>query len=295
MAVRGAGVPLLSTTGPATADLEEGVWFANVSSRWLHSDRHFRGDHEETNRQAEESEVVNDSYFVDLSLLYTISLRHSIGLTVPFVHSERSSLYEHDRVNRHSTEAGGLGDIRLVGYSWLRDPAEHHRWNVAIGLGVKAPTGDYRADDIFYTSTGQERRNVDQSIQPGDGGWGLTSEVLAVGQITDRLSAYAQGFYLSNPRDTNGAETSRSNPYEMVMSVPDQYSARAGLSYAILPEKGLSVSIASTGSGRRQQWLPPSRLFGRNRTWPQLAPWELGCQSDRADRGLPQPSAECRR
>lgn len=48
------------------------------------------------------------------------------------------------------------------------------------GLGIKMPTGNYKAEDVFHYKLGTAilTRNgpVDQSIQPGDGGWGLTLE-----------------------------------------------------------------------------------------------------------------------
>ncbi|CAN5385887.1 hypothetical protein BH23VER1_BH23VER1_10900 [soil metagenome] len=257
MAIRGAVAPQFVGTGELATVPEAGDLLLGVAYRWLRSDRHFSGDTEHPNRQVDETEVINNSHFVDLSATYTISPRYSVALTVPFVYSDRSSLYEHDRINRHSTEAYGLGDMRIAGYGWVRDPSDNPIWNVSLGLGVKAPTGDYEADDIFHTLDGPVRRNVDQSIQPGDGGWGVTAEIFAFTRLTPRLAGYVQGFYLSNPRDTNGADTNRSNPYESVMSVPDQYAARAGLVYAVLPDKGLSVGV-----GARIDGVPVRDLIG---------------------------------
>ncbi|MEZ5300430.1 MAG: transporter [Verrucomicrobiales bacterium] len=257
VAVRGAIAPPGSSSGQPSAETGSGDWLLNVSYRWLQSDRHFRGDTEERHRQKEGTEVINDSHFIDVSAIYSISPRFSAALVAPFVYSERSSLYEHDREHRHSSEACGIGDMRIAGYGWIREPSHDNLWNVNLGLGIKAPTGDYEADDIFYTADGPERRNVDQSIQPGDGGWGVTAEVFGYAQIAPRLSAYFQGFYLSNPRDTNGAATNRSNPYEADMSVPDQFSARAGLAFEILPSAGLAV-----GLGARIDGVPVRDLIG---------------------------------
>ena len=44
--------------------------------------------------------------------------------------------------------------------------------NIAFGLGVKAPTGSTTIKDRFYTAKDNVEYPADQTIQPGDGGWG---------------------------------------------------------------------------------------------------------------------------
>src|SRR3954469_6696462 len=96
---RGAGIGLLMQ-GEDTY-LKPGQWQAGLGYRWLHSDRHFVGDQEQPQRQANGSDVRNDSHFIDLSATYGVTRRLSLSLTMPFVYSDCSSLYEHDGVNRH--------------------------------------------------------------------------------------------------------------------------------------------------------------------------------------------------
>lgn len=261
VAVRGGGgIPIASGNALHQASyLDTGDTIYSFSYRWLHSDRHYVGDVEQPQRQAEHTQVVNDSHFVDLSFTYVLNPRFSLGLIVPMVYSDRSSLYEHDRVHRHSSQAFGIGDIRLAGYGWLFTPAAERRGNALVGLGLKTPTGDYRADDVFQSPTGPVRRMVDQSIQPGDGGWGFTVEAFVYHRLTDGLTAYAQGFYLFNPGDTNGVSTAtsfpRRNPYEQIMSIPDQYSARGGL----VQDLGHGFSV---GLGGRIDGVPVRDLLG---------------------------------
>lgn len=132
-----------------------GEWTGTFNFRWLYSDHHFRGDHDEGDLRYERgNEVINDTYGFDLTALYAFSPRYSAALTLPFVYNTRSSLYEHDRVNRYETSAGGIADLRLLGYAWLLEPSSHPAGNVALGLGFKAPTGDADATDRFHTSTG---------------------------------------------------------------------------------------------------------------------------------------------
>jgi hypothetical protein len=243
------------------AHLGESDWLVTFGYRWLHSDRHFRGSHEEPQRQALGTEVINDSHFFDFSALYAFNPRFSAALTLPFVYSTRSSLYEHDRVNRHTTSAGGLGDIRLTAYAWLLDPARMPKGNLSLGIGPKFPTGAYRATDVYYSAAGPVRRAVDQSIQPGDGGWGFTTEVFGFLQLLPRTYGYMQAFYLFNPENTNGVSTEtgtrRGNPFEQEMSIADQYLARAGLSYVLLPDWGLAVSL-----GGRLEGVPVRDAIG---------------------------------
>jgi hypothetical protein len=261
VAVRGTGFCPLGLHDES-AFLGAGDWQIGLSYRWLYSDRHFRGSHEERHRQAQGTEVINDSHFFDVNILYGISSRFSVGLIVPFVHSERSSLYEHmgnQSGQRFTTRAGGLGDLRLTGYAWLWDPAKMPKGNISVGIGPKFPTGDYKATDIFHRQTGPELRYVDQSIQPGDGGWGFGVEVSAFREIFPLASLYLQGSYLFNPQNVNGVPTYRGNPYEQVTSIPDQYFARVGLSYFLIPSWGLALSL-----GGRVDGVPVRDAIGKS-------------------------------
>ena len=263
IAVRGgacsAGLHGLDTH---TGYLQEGDWQLSLGYRWLHSDRHFRGDHEEPERQEGETEVINDSHFFDVTLQYAITPRYSVALTLPFVYSDRSSLYEHDRVNRHHSSAGGLADVRLLGYAWFWDPDDLPKGNILVGIGPKFPTGDHEATDLFYAAPDNPVIGyVDQSIQPGDGGFGFAVDMFAFRELFEGTSLYAQGTYLFNPEDVNGTPTRtarpRGNPYEDVMSITDQYLARAGVNYAVWPAWGLGLSL-----GGRIEGVPVEDALG---------------------------------
>jgi hypothetical protein len=260
VAVSGGGqCPLNHSMGhPMGTDAEgsyfsAGDWQVALGYRWLHSDRHFRGDVEQTHRQKEGTEVVNKSNFMDLSFLYAFSSQWSVALTFPFVYSERSSLYEHPGTGRHTTKASGLGDIRLSAYYWLLDPKDMPKGNLSLGLGPKFPTGDCDAQDSFYTADGVVHNAVDQSIQPGDGGFGFTTEVFGFLELFPRGYGYLQGYYLFNPETSNGTSTTtgrpRSNPYEQEMSIADQYLGRLGINYALAPDWGLSVGLGGRIDG----------------------------------------------
>ena len=259
VAVRGAGS--CAATPAGMTNLLDSKWLGAVSYRWLHSDRHFVGDVEQTQRHDIGNQVINDSHFIDLSLSYAFTPRYSATLALPFVRHDRSSWYEHTRTNRYDSQSGGLGDARLTFGAWVLDPTKLPKGNLQIGIGVKAPTGDFAATDTFTTVRGPVTGYVDQSIQPGDGGWGVMLEVNGYQSITDGLFAYGQGFYLSNPRDVNGTSTvsgtQRGNPYEQVTSVPDAYLVRGGLGYAIPRLHGVTVTL-----GARVEGVPVNDLIG---------------------------------
>lgn len=243
-----------------TGDIQVGVNY-----RYFKSFRHFRGTEEEPDRLSNNTEVINHSHAWDFFATYGISERLYTSITIPTVINTRSSLYEHGRDERNVTFSRGLADIRFgVGY-WLFDLEKSPNANLALGLGVKLPTGNYNASDIFYNvgPNGEpQTRPVDQSIQPGDGGFGITLDFQFYQKIATDFFGYASGFYLVNPRETNGTRTFRETlspilENEAIMAVPDQYSIRGGLSYTISPSFSSSL-------GARFDCVPVKDFIGGN-------------------------------
>ncbi len=158
------------------------------------------------------------------------------------------------------TNAKGIGDTNLIGRFWVGNPSHHGSQNLSIGLGVKLPTGKDDAEGTFLRvvdGTVQPWIHpVDQSIQPGDGGFGIITEVQAFKSFGP-VTAYLTGGYLLNPKGTNGVQTGRSNPDEAIMSVADQFGARIGAAMPVNAVKGLGVSL-----GARVEGLPASDLIG---------------------------------
>ena len=168
-------------------------------------------------------------------------------------------------------EASGLGDISLTGRYWIFAPESRH--NVSLGLGVKAPTGEYDATQEYANIDGTNRavKAVDQSVQPGDGGWGILFDLQAFKQYS-KATLFASGTYLSNPRDTNGTPSILvglglgNNPDFaregiLVNSVTDSYLVRMG---AVMPigKTGLGASLAY-----RIEGLPRYDLIGDSHGW----------------------------
>lgn len=245
--------------------LSKGQSQFSMNYRYYKSYKHFSGTHENADRVANNTEVINHSNSWDFNFTYGLSNRLFASATLPFVIYTRSSLYEHGRTERNTTYARGIADARLgVGY-WLFNPTADSKGNLALGLGLKLPTGDFHATDIFYNvgPTGEQQvRPVDQSIQPGDGGFGATVDFQFYRILTGNLSVFGGGFYLLNPRNTNGVPTFREtlNPIlanESIMSVPDQYALRGGISYSFMPTIGFSL-------GARYEGVPVRDLVGKD-------------------------------
>jgi hypothetical protein len=239
--------------------LEPGQWQASVNYRYLATGDRFIRDEKWENSDAVGARMWTHSF--DVQLTYSFSQRFSATLTLPFVDAERSTVLDHDGT-RHKTSAGGLGDIRLVGNALLFDPQKSKNGNISLGAGIKLPTGNEKATDVFYKPTGPEIRPVDQAIQPGDGGWGMILELAAYQKLAGRLYGYAECSYLINPREQNSAITTAPYPpgpnaAVRRLSVPDQYTARAGLSCNLWPEKGVSLSL-----GGRIDGVPARDLTG---------------------------------
>ena len=110
---------------------------------------------------------------------------------------------------------------------------------------------------------------MDQSVQPGDGGWGVMVEGQAFWRVK-RTFLFASGSYLVNPKETNdtpsiiailGLPTNTGQFAGLsVNSVPDQYLARAGGTVHVW--KGFSATLAW-----RVEGLKSYDLFGQSFGW----------------------------
>ena len=246
-------------------------WQMNINNRYFKSYKHFVGTIEQKERVEHNTEVINHNYSVDITATRNFNNRWSLGITLPIISNTRSSLYEHGGNSgganaRHSTQSFGIGDIRVAAYRWLLDPAKNHKGNIQAGLGLKLPTGDYKYQDYFYKADGSIVLGpVDQSIQLGDGGTGITAELNGFYNISHRFGVYANLYYLANPMEQNGVSTARGGTpsatavqfFTSTMSVPDQYMARGGVSY-------MAGSFNFYG-GLRLEAIPSSDLIGGDR------------------------------
>lgn len=229
----------------------------SMNYRYFKSFRHFTGKEEDKERVDENTNVINHDNSIILGVNYTINNRWSVSVGIPVVYIDRSSRPRDangQRVaERHYTTSKGLGDIRLMGY-YAVVPASH-KGSLLLGFGAKLPTGNYKYEDDAYVNGAFVKRPVDQSIQPGDGGLGILVEADLLRQVKNNVFVYANGSYLFNPRNTNGTKTNRSNPFEDVMSVPDQLFFRTGARY--------QIHALQLGIGGRVEGIPVHDIIGK--------------------------------
>jgi len=259
-------VAIKGTSGICSRPSDAKGWEINLNTRYFKSYKHYVGTDEQKQRVEEGSNVINHAYELDVTAIRTLNSRWSLAMTLPILSYSRSSLYEHDGKTRNSTHSFGIGDARFSAYRWMLDPLKSHKGNIQLGLGIKLPTGNYNYQDYFYKKADSLVLGpVDQSIQPGDGGTGITFELNTFYNFNHRLGVYGNFFYLSNPREVNGTSTTRggvasasAKKYNTdVMSVPDLFMSRAGLAYMI-------NNITFSG-GVRIEGLPSKDLIGGSR------------------------------
>jgi hypothetical protein len=255
----------MSSHGLNFGDGSHNGWQFSLNYRYFRSYKHFRGPHEETERVEQGTQVINNDNSVNIGINYTFNSRWSATVAVPLLYIDRSSLYEHSGNNggRFHTQSQGLGDIRATAYYNTRP--DDHNGHLLFGLGVKAPTGDYNSKDYFHKPEGLVLLPVDQSIQPGDGGWGLITEIDFSRKIRGKFSGYLNAMYMFNPRNTNGVlrrstlstvpATGEPIPLSNEMSVGDQYFWRLG---AMFSTNGIHASF-----GARMEGIPSEDILGK--------------------------------
>jgi hypothetical protein len=216
------------------------------------------------------TQVISKTNAVDFSGIYAATPQWNLSLTVPLfvlASSNRALPASVSGSPRYIHTATGFGDILIGAHYWLMDCDSHRDQNISLGISLKVPSGDSSATDLFPNALGQDIRTrvVDQSIQPGDGGWGFTLSVDAFKQF-GRLTVFGNGVYLFNPRGRNDTISPPSflNPNgptavdERIRfnSVSDSYLFRAGVGYPIgIP--GVALSFAGRIDG-----VPVHDVFG---------------------------------
>jgi hypothetical protein len=254
--------------GDQTSSID-GVTTEGSPDKWDLSENyeHFRsyldfiGSHDNTAaRNAATNQVINVVDQFDTALGYSFDLRDTVSLDIPYFSATRSQLVT--GLGRFKTAAHDLGDLRVGISRWLINPASAQNWNLSIGVGLSVPTGKSDVKDYFHTTTGLVYKNVDQSIQPGLGGWGYIGEFNGYYKAAATTSIYASGFYMVTPQDTNGTRTTSAITSETAYdSVYDQYELRAGVTQQLAH---LCHGVLDGSLGGRWEGVPSDDLIGRS-------------------------------
>ena len=243
-----------------------------VSTRNLRSSDHYNGTVEQVARQTADTYVVNLQHMVDVGVSHNFTDRLSMSVGVPFINSSWGipMPLAGGRDARVDQVGRGIGDISVSGRAWLLPPARFTSGNIAVGVGLKTPTGNSNAKATYPNIAGAnpQLKPVDQSVQPGDGGWGLTMDVSGFKRIR-YATLFGSASYLANPRDRNettaigynisAAAVPPINPDgTSYNSVPDQFMARFG---GAVPfgNSGFACSFAW-----RIEGLPRYDVFGQS-------------------------------
>jgi hypothetical protein len=266
----------LSMCSANSYNLAKGEFQVGANYRYFHSWRHYVGTEEQRQRQntgggigldgKDHGNAVNIySHALDFNLSYGLTDRLQLNVTLPWVHNERSQVLRQTLpvkdTFRYSVYAKGLGDIRLSANYWVFDPHKATKGNLMVGLGIKLPTGNHNALDDAPQANGTRRIGVmDQAIQPGDGGTGFSVELQGFRQVYKSIYAFANGYYLFNPKESNGSFKSAPAAglagYNLY-ACPDQYFARAGFMAGIGKAQKLTASLAARWEG-----IPAYDAFG---------------------------------
>jgi hypothetical protein len=243
---------------------DAGTWSATFGWRYQKSDRHFVGSHYEEQRDEQESQVINNLNMADLSIRFQATKRTELSFAIPFVMATRSQALRSQGVNieRYQTQARGIGDVVFAARRWMFDPEKHLNANLQLGVGVKLPTGPNNITDTFRVLQGgqitNQIRTVDQSIQPGDGGFGFMVDYSVFkGLWGNKMSLYSNGAYLLNPQETSNVLTYRGGEGERIMSIADQFIVRGGAAFALPKTQKFSAA-----AGIRVEGVPVRDLLG---------------------------------
>jgi hypothetical protein len=231
--------PVFGSSNPYSQPGETQI---NVSTRNLKSTDHYNGEVEQLQRQTLQTYVVNMQHAVDFNITRTFTERFSMSLGVPFVAASwgiPSPTSPPPPGPRANEDAHGLGDISVAGRVWVLPTQKFKSGNIAVGIGLKTPSGDSGYKDLYPDSAGRNNklRFVDQSVQPGDGGWGLMIDLSGFKRIP-HAQLFGSASYLANPRDRNNTTSGSVNRSTSATpstaadtaynSVPDQFMARLG-------------------------------------------------------------------
>ena len=200
----------------------------------------------------------NKLHLFDVAFGYEVSPRWSLNVGIPLITVERTA-HGNDTV----THSAGIGDMSVGAKVWLFRPPTESGQNIQVGFSMKLPTGNANAT----SQVGPNTVVVDQSIQPGDSGTGLSIDYLAFKSIR-RFTLFSSGVYLFNPKNTHtptgwNEVAPRPPGYPgfsregTVYSVADQYLFQAGVGYALPKLAGLAL----TGTGRIEG-VPARDAFG---------------------------------
>ncbi len=239
--------------GEGQAYQPKNEWQLTLAYRRLVSNEWFVGTSENSAKAPGGQSPVFRIHTAVADVAYSISDRYRVRLSVPFSSGSLSRVWPDKAI--HEQSAKGIGDVSVMGEGWILTPRTHEKGNIALAVGLKIPTGSHKIGSQFYAAQGAVSFPADQTIQPGDGGWGVLLQSRAFRHLTERAFGYAFASYMVSPKARSDVEWMPNSG--QFWSVPDVYSARLGGAFSVLPDHGLTMSL-----GARIDGIPVHDLIG---------------------------------
>ncbi|MGZ3464672.1 MAG: hypothetical protein ACXWMP_14295 [Gemmatimonadaceae bacterium] len=254
--------PSLGALGGGGGDiyLGAGTWQVGLAYRGLTSNQVIVGHQVRNDLGAGGQPSIVHSHLLNFSLVYGVTDRLSLTLNTPVSRGSQTGV--HADGLWHENTSAGLGEISVSANYWLRNAqALQPGGNVAIGFGVKAPTGKNNVEGTVWKADGTSVPfPVVPAIELGDGGWGFTLSTKAFHPVRERSYVYGGGSYTLNPKKTT--DVVRSPGSTVPWSVPDTWDANAGVSTLVSPALGLSLNLGLLAYGTPRRDLIGGRDNG---------------------------------
>src|SRR5262249_11955936 len=155
-------------------------------------------------REINNNQIQNVYHLFDIGIERQLTKRLAATASLPLLFAYRNQLYN----PRGEYRVRSIGDMTIGGRAWLFKPPTESGGNIAVGMSLKLPTGQYGATGKALNAQGVVVDAVaDQSIQAGDGGVGFSVDTQMYRPFVFRTMLYFSGSYLFNPRGTNGIRT----------------------------------------------------------------------------------------
>ena len=214
------------------------------------------------------NEIRTNNSLMQLDLTFGITPRFALTVAVPFMNDK---LHEHEHVvggtptnpvfgdftNADGTT--GFGDMRLIGKYALLIKTKHL---LVGGLGIKAPTGEYKLLD-------HDGGINEPTIQPGTGSWdGVLSLYYAYEIFPHELNAFTSVSYqgnTENPLNYRMGNTALVNA-GMSWLMNEKVNLSAQLNFRHAPHDAFNEDVVASTGGRWLYLTPGVRFQGSNET-----------------------------
>ena len=255
--------PSLGALGGGDGDiyLGKGTWQLGLGYRDVNSNQLIVGHGPRNDLAPGGNPSIVHTQSLSFSLIYGVTDRLSVSINAPMSWGSLENTYPDGQ--RHANTSAGVGEVSVFTSYWLRNAkALQPGGNVALGLGVKVPTGKNDVGGTFWKADGTSVSfPVNLPLQLGDGSWGLILGVKGFRPVMERSYLYGSGTYTANPRKTT--DVVRSPGSTVHMASADTWDASGGVSTLVSTSLGLSLNLGALAYGTPRRDLIGGRDNGQ--------------------------------